>query len=527
MRAFLLGVLISVFSLTTTVQADWIHGIFSERAGLDSLERIITLRDEEPNHVFGGRIASLGDITGDGCSDILVCRWENTTMLEQHPCYLFEGGCPPDSQYDGYFTGLKPVFEPIGDMNLDGFVDLGMFHAPSSSYWFLFGGPTFDDIPDYSVPNRFTSPSKVVDLDGDGELDAAVSEDKNGGDVFIYSVGVNRDTIPEYTISDTAAGFGFSVATGDFNGDGWHDLVISAVKGLHPSFIKFYWGGPQFDTIPDLVIAGTSDYFGEVLVPVGDFNGDGFEDIYIGAHGNYPYGIYYGGPDIDDTMDLVVNSDGWGYWGPESIAAGGDYNNDGYPDLIFGDMIPVGFFFSFKVFMGGPTDDTVRFPDIYVENLMVPEPLNYLGAEVASIGDFNGDGIDDFAVRSQTSEGSSEWYGEVHIFAGWEDVTTDVEYDYTPSTPTSYTLHQPYPNPFNPTTTIEFDIKRRTQVRLTIHNILGEEVRVLLDKTVSAGSYSLQWDGRGTHGGIAPSGVYFVRLQTAHHSISRKIVLLK
>jgi hypothetical protein len=71
--------------------------------------------------------------------------------------------------------------------------------------------------------------------------------------------------------------------------------------------------------------------------------------------------------------------------------------------------------------------------------------------------------------------------------------------------PTKFSLYQNYPNPFNPTTTIEFDIPERTNVKLTIYDILGREVETLIDKELEPGRYKLNFTATNL-----PSGVYFL-----------------
>lgn len=96
-----------------------------------------------------------------------------------------------------------------------------------------------------------------------------------------------------------------------------------------------------------------------------------------------------------------------------------------------------------------------------------------------------------------------------------------------PGLPRFYVLSQNYPNPFNPVTTIEYDIPRRTSVRIDIYNTLGQRVRTLVDREESAGLYSITWDGSNSSGEAVPTGIYFYRFQTDDHVETRKMLLLK
>ncbi len=78
--------------------------------------------------------------------------------------------------------------------------------------------------------------------------------------------------------------------------------------------------------------------------------------------------------------------------------------------------------------------------------------------------------------------------------------------------PTTFALNQSYPNPFNPTTTIGFDLPKDSKVSLVIYNSLGEEIRRLVDTDRSAGRYSVVWDGLNGNGNQIVSGIYIYRL---------------
>lgn len=89
--------------------------------------------------------------------------------------------------------------------------------------------------------------------------------------------------------------------------------------------------------------------------------------------------------------------------------------------------------------------------------------------------------------------------------------------------PTTYYLHQNYPNPFNPSTTIEFDLPKASEVTLKIFNILGEEVVTLVSDRLTAGNYSYEWF---MTSGMA-SGVYLYRLEAGEYVETRKMLLMR
>lgn len=106
-------------------------------------------------------------------------------------------------------------------------------------------------------------------------------------------------------------------------------------------------------------------------------------------------------------------------------------------------------------------------------------------------------------------------------------VTTFVNVEPEPPIPTAYQLHQNYPNPFNPVTTIKYDLPVDSYVKLTIYNILGQQVITLTDDYQNAGYKSIRWNGRTTSGKLVSTGMYFYSIEASQYSAIRKMVLLK
>jgi len=88
--------------------------------------------------------------------------------------------------------------------------------------------------------------------------------------------------------------------------------------------------------------------------------------------------------------------------------------------------------------------------------------------------------------------------------------------------PTKYTLSQPYPNPFNPATTIKFSIPQTEFVTVKVYNIAGHEITTLINDELSIGNHTIKWNGS-----RQPSGVYFVKIESGGFVQTKKMVLLK
>lgn len=86
----------------------------------------------------------------------------------------------------------------------------------------------------------------------------------------------------------------------------------------------------------------------------------------------------------------------------------------------------------------------------------------------------------------------------------------------------SYELYQNYPNPFNPTTTINFSIAEPSFVKLAVYNLLGEELKVLKNENMSAGTFNVSFDAESL-----PSGMYLYKIETAQYTSVRKMMLMK
>lgn len=103
----------------------------------------------------------------------------------------------------------------------------------------------------------------------------------------------------------------------------------------------------------------------------------------------------------------------------------------------------------------------------------------------------------------------------------------DLEGATTSALPSRFIAHANYPNPFNPSTTIGFDLPSRLPVRLTIHSVDGALVRTLVNEVREAGTQSVIWDGRNNAGQTVASGAYFYRISAGSERSSHKMLLMK
>ena len=96
-----------------------------------------------------------------------------------------------------------------------------------------------------------------------------------------------------------------------------------------------------------------------------------------------------------------------------------------------------------------------------------------------------------------------------------------------PTLPKTFAMSPNYPNPFNPSTTISYQVPRQSDVRIEIYNMLGQKIRALLNDHKDPGVYQMVWDGRNDAGVQVGSGVYLYRMIASDFVQTRKMILMK
>jgi len=105
-------------------------------------------------------------------------------------------------------------------------------------------------------------------------------------------------------------------------------------------------------------------------------------------------------------------------------------------------------------------------------------------------------------------------------FGGQYEYSDEIEVEV--NGPLTFGIEQNYPNPFNPSTLIKYSISENGFVKLSVYNLVGEEVTVLVNKEVDAGFYEIEFDAT-----TLPSGIYFYRIQAGSFVETKKMVLMK
>ena len=145
-----------------------------------------------------------------------------------------------------------------------------------------------------------------------------------------------------------------------------------------------------------------------------------------------------------------------------------------------------------------------------------------VSAGMWTAGDFVTDVAEGHSIEYDgQGNSSSDWFDQPVPTIGQENgIVTSV--DEEKALPENFPLSQNYPNPFNPVTTIDFTVGHDSFVKLTIFDVSGRKVDVLLNEYTNSGSYSIAWDAS-----RFASGVYFYTFETERERMTRKLLLLK
>ncbi len=138
------------------------------------------------------------------------------------------------------------------------------------------------------------------------------------------------------------------------------------------------------------------------------------------------------------------------------------------------------------------------------------------------VTDFNADSLYIYDASLQRAAAFEVGDGPISVAVD-DPILTDIQEGESPAIPEKFQLYQNFPNPFNPSTTIRFELSKAGRVKMEVLNILGQSIVTLLDEELPAGVHTLQWHGQAADGRRVPSGIYFYRLTVNGQQKIRKM----
>jgi hypothetical protein len=260
---------------------------------------------------------AMGDFNGDGIPDLAVASSEGGVSI------LLGNGDGSFQTPVNYATGGSPTSVAVGDFTGNGILDLAVANGYASGVSVLLGNGDGS----FQAPQRYAAgydPAAVAvgAFNGDGIPDLAVAN-------IFYVQGVNillgngdGTFVPEPGAYDTQ-GWHWSVAVGDFNGDGIADLAVPNGGGNSVTLLQGRGDG-TFEATSGVVVGSSPR-----SVAVADFNGDGIQDLAMANYGSGTVSVAlgYGNGMFRSAVSYAVGT----Y--PVSVAVG-DFNGDGFPDLV-------------------------------------------------------------------------------------------------------------------------------------------------------------------------------------------------
>ena len=355
---------------------------------------------------FGWSVSSAGDVNADGYDDVVVgsSTYCNSTDIPGAHCtgraFVFHGsasGLSESADWSTYVEGVGNFGYSVagaGDVNHDGYDDI------------LVGDRRQTDTFEYEAGRAFLYYGSAAGL---GEAPCWMAED--GSEAFFVWPKLGHSMV---------------AGAGDVNGDGFDDMLLGAPGyssgQTNEGAVLVYYGGDfawPASPVWSVDAAGQGDSLGTSVASAGDVNGDGYPDIIVGAPYS-PNGTMKGAAYLYlGTTEGLAEQSAWSAVGDQdynqfgaSVAFAGDVNGDGYDDVLVG--APREGFGKVYLYLGSETGLS-QAPAWMGQG---ESGFGRFGASVAAAGDVNGDGFDDVIIGAPGDPLSMEVQGKAYVYLG-------------------------------------------------------------------------------------------------------------
>ncbi len=486
--------------------------------------------------------ATWGDYDNDGDPDVFVTNRGN----QNNNLYENNG--------DGNFTKITAdtIVNDGGDSNIshwldidnDGDLDLFVLNFNQVNFLYRNDNTAFTKITTGNIVTDI-SPSICSiwgDYNNDSYLDLFVA---NGGSQNNFLYTNNGDlTFSKFTFSDGNSSLGGS--WGDYNNDGYLDLFVA--NFLDQNNILYRNDGPPNFTFTRITSGDiVNDGGRSVGTAWGDFDNDGDLDLYAG---NHTQNNFYYSNNNDGSFSKITSGDFVSNSGNTFGVSISDFNGDGGLDIyatnisnqnnqLYQNDGNAGNWIAIKCIGVTSSKDAIGAKvavkasingiDLWqTREISAQHGYNSQNGFAAHFGVANASSIDSLVV--QWPSGAVDMHASlainefITVMEGGVITGISDQEDFISQ---GFSLHQNFPNPFNPTTDIRFRIADFEFVELKIFDINGREVRTLLAENKAAGLYTVTWDGVDQFGNSVSSGVYLYRIETGGLSTTKKMILIR
>ncbi len=508
--------------------------------GYDLPEVIAVIEGEA---YFACDFCNVSDLSNDGCDELFV--YQPNTENDPYGRYnLYLGGedfgVDPDFVFSSDIENAKvrdqvvllqnpgPNHGPIVSMR---------YYNPQTTISYLrsfeYQNGEFNQIPFFAI-DRIANGNAIYplggpvvypfDMNGDGWSDLiSYSRFAGHGYLHLYTGGADFDTIPDWSLfSNNGPGRigSLGIATGcDINSDGFDDILVPFPDGEF-LWYEIYLGSSPIDTIPASRIRSTgiegrnSPRELKTFSMLPDVNGDGYDDWAVywikRTDGFDDYDgvfVFFGGEEPDWEPDIELEGHRFALVG-EGQVSGGDLNDDGYGDIVCSFFRNPPRKSEFHIHFGSRWMDGEA--DIVMDMRRdYNGEFNLSGRSIGAVGDYNGDGVNDFISSAPA---------KALIFAGSRDWHVGVNEE--THIPKTSTIINAYPNPFNQNVKLTFNTNPIQTLNVQIYDVNARLVEMLFEDQTLKTKYETSW--------TAPeSGLYFIVAETGSTVEISKILCIR